>query len=67
MCAVERRPSFWRQRPAALALVLILAGVLCAVVIVEVGVRASSGNWTDSFLERNRGLLKSSYPVSYDP
>jgi hypothetical protein len=64
---VARRPSSWMRRPAVLALVLILAGVLCAVVIVEAGVRAISGNWIDSFLERNRGLLKSAYPVSYDP
>jgi len=62
---MDRRPSSWVHL-AALALALTLAGVLCAVAMVEVGARAISGNWTESFLERTRGLLKSAYPASYD-
>jgi hypothetical protein len=53
-------------RRAVPKLALIVAGALVAVIMVEVGARVVSGNWTDSFLERTLGLLKGAYPVSYD-
>jgi hypothetical protein len=59
--------SVRRPRPALVKLLaLSLGGVLVAVLLVELGARGVSGNWTDSFLERRLGLLRSSYPVSYD-
>jgi len=53
-----------RQWPALLA--LGVTGVLFALVIVEVCARLVSGNWTDSFLERQLGWIRGGYPVSYD-
>ncbi|MGH7334037.1 MAG: GDSL-type esterase/lipase family protein [Candidatus Rokuibacteriota bacterium] len=66
MSAFDHRRSI-RGRPTVLKLALAAAGVLVAVTMLEVGARVVSGNWTDSFLERTRGLLKGAYPVSYDP
>jgi hypothetical protein len=53
-----------RRWPALLA--LTVTGVLFALVIVEVCARIVSGNWTDSFLERQLGWIRGAYPVSYD-
>src|SRR5262245_24461527 len=54
----------FRRWPALLA--LAATGVLFALVIVEVCARIVSGNWTDSFLERQLGWIRGAYPVSYD-
>src|SRR5262245_24819238 len=53
-----------RRWPALLA--LGVTGVLFALVIAEVCARLVSGNWIDSFLERQLGWIRGGYPVSYD-
>src|SRR5262245_30897364 len=62
--AREAPTTFFRRWPALLA--LVVTGVLFALVIVEVCARIVSGNWTDSFLERQLGWIRGAYPVSYD-
>ena len=53
--------SVRRPRPALVKLLaLSLGGVLVAVLLVELGARGVSGNWTDSVLERSLGLFQSS-------
>jgi hypothetical protein len=66
MTASQAHPRLLRARPALLALALVVAGVLFALVMVELGARVVSGDWTDSFLEQQLGLIRGAYPVSYD-
>ena len=54
-------------RPARHNLALVVGSVLLTLVMIELGARVVSGNWTDSFLEQKLDLLKGAYPVSYDP
>ena len=55
------------RSPTLLKVVLAVVGVFVALVIVELGARIVTGDWTGSFLERSVPLVPTGYPMSYDP